>query len=233
VRKEKKKLNYGLAIVLGISLLIVVAPSLFTSFYSQKEYDEVTASVKGQNISQDVIDGFFTNISAARKAIVSSDAMRTFFFVLLASILIFTRVRYKFRDGYLIYGLLALVLLDLWTVDRRYIGSSDFVKKTAHENPFPMSRADEMILQDTTSYRVLNATANVFNDASVSYYHQSVGGYHGAKLKRYKELIDYRLMPEVSALKSAFGKQDSASAGVLSSQSSLNMLQHKVHHLQS
>ncbi len=227
MKQNIKKLYFGGGIVLGISLLILVAPTVFTSFYTQEEYDNVIASTKGQNISQDVIDGFFNSVESARKTIMSADAMRTFFLVFIAAILIYTFVRYKFRDEYVIWSLAALILIDMWTVDRRYLGSDDYSRKSVNAAPFPMTQADELILRDTSTYRVLNLAANTFNDASTSYYHQSIGGYHGAKLKRYKELIDDCLTPEMAAMKSAFQKQDSASMATAFSQPTINMLNTK------
>lgn len=226
--KYKKQINYSLIAVLGIIGLMCVAPGVFTSFYSPTEYDRVSASVKGQNISQDVLDGFFNNLSEARKQIVVSDAVRSFMFLLLAAALIWTYLRYRYSKDIFIYGLMFLVVFDLATVGKRYLMTEDFVKKSANAVPFPMSQADQIIKQDTMqSYRVLNLAADVFNDASTSYYHQSIGGYHGAKLKRYKELIDYSLTPELAALKGGMQKADSTFPVLLRSQPALNMLNTK------
>ncbi|HNP48759.1 MAG TPA: YfhO family protein, partial [Bacteroidia bacterium] len=226
--KYKKQINYSLIAVLGIIGLMCVAPGVFTSFYTPSEYDQVSASVKGQNISQDVLDGFFNNLSEARKQIVVSDAVRSFMFLLLAAALIWTYLRYRYSKDIFVYGLMFLVVFDLATVGKRYLLTEDFVKKSANAVPFPMSQADQIIKQDTTqSYRVLNLAANVFNDASTSYYHQSIGGYHGAKLKRYKELIDYSLTPELAALKGGMQKADSTFPALLRSQPALNMLNTK------
>jgi hypothetical protein len=227
MRKNIKKFYYGTGIVVGLALLILAAPSVFTSFYTPEEYDNVVASVKGQNVSQDVLDGFFASLENARKSIMTADSMRTFFLVLIAAILIYTFLRYRFRDGYIIWSLAILIFLDLWLVDKRYLGDEDYVRKSANTAAFPMTPADEMILRDTTSYRVLNLAANTFNDASTSYYHQSVGGYHGAKLKRYKEVIDYTLTPEIAAIKNAIQKKDSNVMETVSAQRTINMLNTK------
>ena len=226
--KYKKQINYTLIGVLAIVGVMCIAPGMFTSFYTPTEYDQVTASVQGKNIGQDVIDGFFSNLSEARKHIVTSDAIRSFMFILLACALIWTFLRYRYSKEIFVYGLMFLVVMDLATVGKRYLLTEDYVKKSANVIPFPMTQADQIIRQDTSqSYRVLNLAANVFNDASTSYYHQSIGGYHGAKLKRYKELIDYSLTPELSALKMGMQKGDSSFLRVLSSQPALNMLNTK------
>jgi hypothetical protein len=226
-KENIKKVYYGLGIVLGISLLILISPSTFTSFYTQEEYDQVLSSVKDQKVSQDVIDGFFTSLENARKSIMTADAMRTFMLVLIAAGLIYTFLRYRFRDGYIIWSLAALIFLDLWIVDKRYLAADDYTRKTTNYVAFPKTPADEMILADTNTYRVLNFAANTFNDASTSYYHQSVGGYHGAKLKRYKELIDLSLTPEMAAIRSGLQRKDSSVMTVLTSQPAINMLNTK------
>lgn len=226
--KYKKQLNYTLIGLLAIVGLMCVAPGIFTSFYTETEYNQVVESVKGQKISNDIIDNFFVAVSTARQHIVESDALRSFFLLLLASVLIWTYVRFRYAKEIFIYGLMFLVVVDLAFVGKRYMQNDDFVKKSANVIPFPETPADQMIRQDTTkSYRVLNLAANVFNDASTSYYHQSIGGYHGAKLKRYKELIDYRLTPELAALKTGMQKPDSSFMGVLAGQQTLNMLNTK------
>ncbi len=225
--KNKKKLMYALGIGLGLTLLISLSPGTFTQFYTEQEHQQVAESIKGQQNAEAILDQFFDAVSAARKHIVRSDATRSFIFMLIAAAIIFGFLKYKFRKEYLIFGLLALIIMDLIGVDRRYLGNDDFVNKSSNAVPFPESQADAYIKRDTTSYRVLNLAANIFNDASTSYYHQSIGGYHGAKLKRYKELIDYSLTQEVTVMKTALQRQDSSVRDILSSQPVINMLNTK------
>ncbi len=228
LQKNKKRLFYSGGTILALTFLIAVSPGTFTDFKTEREVEQVMQSVKDQQNPRELVDNFFDSVSKAREHIVQSDAIRSFMFMIIAAIVIFTFLRFRYKKEYFIYGLLVLVMFDLVSVDRRYLASDDFVKKSANVVPFPMTHADQFIKQDTTqSYRVLNLTANIFNDASTSYYHQSIGGYHGAKLKRYKELIDYSLTREVSALSSAFQKQDSTRELIMYSQPALNMLNAK------
>ena len=224
----KKKLMMAMGIVIGFVLLVKLSPGTFTRLYTDREYEQVSASVKGQQNPQQIVDEFFSAVSTAREEIVSSDAGRSLVLLILAGALIYGFSRFRFRKEFLIYGLLLLIAIDLIGVDRRYVDSDSFVRKTASSAPFPESAADQMIKTDPTlSYRVLNIAANTFNDASTSYYHQSIGGYHGAKLKRYKELIDYRLTPEMATLRTVMQKPDSSLEKIVSGQSALNMLNTK------
>jgi len=101
--------------------------------------------------------------------------------------------------------LLVLCLVDLWQVNRRYLNPDDkdqFVKKTERRQIRQMTEVDRQILDDPTLYyRVLNLAGNVFNENETSYYHKSVGGYHAAKLRRYQELIDAYISPQLSAVR--------------------------------
>lgn len=224
-RQFKKPLTYVIACMTGILLLMALKPDIFTSFYTPAEYDQVVASTKGQNISQDIINSFFENVSNARKHIMLSDVMRSLFFCILASALILSFLKFRYSKDIFIYSLIAFLLLDLAIVGKRYLHDENFIRKSTNEIPWPMTQADQLVLRDTSeSYRVLNLSVNTFNDASTSYYHQSIGGYHGAKLKRYKELIDFYLLPEVSKLRDGLQKPDSTFNDVMYGQKAMNML---------
>jgi len=227
LRDNKKKIIWIAGALLGITLLFCISPSTFTSFSSSKDVEAVTQDVQSQGGDVQVVDTILMNLEAARKSIMVEDSMRTFFFLFLASLLLFGYMRFKFKTDYLIYGLLFLTLIDLWTVGRRYLSNSDFASVKTVANPFPMTAADQYMLQDTSKYRVLNFAVSTFNDASTSYYHQSIGGYHGAKLKRYKELIDSCLTPEMQNIRVAFGQGDTAARMAVASQPALNMLNTK------
>lgn len=226
--KYKKKLLTAMGIVIGFVLLVKLSPGTFTKLYTDNEYEQVSSSIKGQQNSQELLDNFFDALSTARTEIISSDAGRSLVLLLLAGGLIYAFLRYRFKKEFMIYGLIALIAIDLMGVDRRYVDSDSFVKKSANSVPFQETAANAAILKDQTpSYRVLNIAVSTFNDASTSYYHQSIGGYHGAKLKRYKELIDFRLTKEMATLRSAMSKPDSSFESVIGGQSSLNMLNTK------
>ena len=226
--KYKKKLYISFGIVAGITVLIWMSPTMFTNMTTEKDHTRLMQQLKGAENPNAIADAFLNDLAIAREHIVSSDAARSFLFILFAAALIWSFTRYRYTKEIFIYGLLALIAADEITVDRRYLGDEDFVKKSANVIPFPETVADQAIKVDPTkSYRVLNLAANTFNDASTSYYHQSIGGYHGAKLKRYKELIDYCITPEMSDMIGAFQKRDSSIEIAISSQPVLNMLNMK------
>jgi hypothetical protein len=183
----------------GIALLFSMMPSLFfDSFISSSEMRALSS------LPQEHIAPLTSNLIEMRKAVFTSDALRSFYIILVGTGILLAMTFGKLKKEYGVGLILVLCLVDLWTVNKRYLNDDMFVPQSEREAPQQMSQTDELILRDTTlDYRVLNLASNTFNENETSYYHKSIGGYHAAKLRRYQEMIEQYISPEMQATMNA------------------------------
>lgn len=236
--KEKIKYFYiSLSLTAGIALLFWLTPSTFFSFVTENETKEINQqmntylqqSPESEVQIKEFFDNIIPNLEIARITIFKSDAIRSFLFIVLGALVVWVYSRKWINKTIFVLSLAGLITLDMFIVNKRYLNNDNFVSKTKMKSTFAPSKADELILKDKElNYRVLNLN-NPFNDALTSYYHNSIGGYHGAKLKKYQELIEMRLSEEIKKLISAFSSKtlDTAFVSTFERIPVLNMLNTK------
>ncbi len=234
VKAKIKKFYIAFALTGGFALLVFLMPSTFVTAVSAEESEQISKGIQGAGMTANDAATFEMNLETARHALVSSDAIRSFFFILLAAGLIFIYIRKPFSNLVLGGAFTLLMLVDMWGVSSRYIndekGRSNYEKPRKTVASFVQSPADQMILKDPSpDYRVLNIAAQTWQDASTSYWHKSIGGYHGAKLKRMQELYEQVMDGELNTIRTGLNAStnDSMIRGVLAKQNALNMLNTK------
>jgi len=212
-----KALKNSLYIVGGICLLLLLMPGIFQNFTGPS--DTQLPGWLAEPLRED------------RKAILRQDAFRSLLFILIGAGIVLAFFFKKLKKEYALLLLGIFVITDMWAVNKRYLNEDNFTNPQEVENPFPKSRADQIILEDPEeNFRVLNLAVNTFNDASTSFYHHSIGGYHGAKLQRYQDMIDYHIQEEMQNIITTLqgeGVNRQQLEAVLNKQDVLNMLNTK------
>ena len=203
--KMKSRMKFvGISFLLtgGVALLFSLMPKVFFSdFVSQSEMQAMS------QIPADQLMPLLNNLTEVRMSMFTSDALRSFYIILVGTGLLLSVMMGKLKKEYGIGIILVLCLVDMWTVNKRYLNDSMFVSKSVREAPMQKSEAIDHILQDKSlDYRVLNLSTSTFNENETSFYLKSIGGYHPAKLRRYQELIDAHIQPEMQRLYGALNK---------------------------
>jgi hypothetical protein len=188
--KEKQwpSLWKSAATVIGLLVLLFLCRSLFDF---SGELDGQLRQMFSQSQDKSFGVGFIDALKADRKTMYAADLLRSGFFISLVAIALwaYTKNKLSSQNAIILVGL--LMVADLFFVDKNYVSNKDFVSAHEVDVPFAASPTDEQILQDTTSYRVLDIEG--YLNAKASYFHKSIGGYSAVRPRRMQELFDYQI----------------------------------------
>lgn len=183
----------------GFALLFALMPSVFfPDFVSDMEMRQL------QQIPAEQLNPLLADLRTVRQAIFTADCWRTFWIIVVGTFLLLLYKAKKLKAEYMVVAITILCLIDMWQVNKRYLNDGMFVEASVRDTPQQMTQTDKQILMDKSlDYRVLNLASNTFNENETSYYHKSIGGYHAAKLRRYQEMIEAYIAPEMQKMMSA------------------------------
>ena len=190
-KKLQKNLLYSLYITGGLLIILIVIPSAFLSFKTQNHGLFIEQLTQITNGDKGFADSIANALVKDRTSLARMDALRSLLFVLIGAGLVWALIKKKMNTQFVFITLAVVILVDLWSIDRRYLNNAKFVEKNELAQQFKPRDVDQLIMRDQSYYRVLDLSqGNPFSNSVPSYFHKSLGGYHAAKLKRYQEVLD-------------------------------------------
>lgn len=189
--------SYGLTA--GFCLLFAIMPAVFFPDYISTSERQALSQIPA-----DQLQPLLANLTEMRKAVFTADCWRSFWIITIGIFFLLLFKMKKLKAEYMVGATILLCLIDMWQVNKRYLYDDMFVEKSVRTAPIEPTNTEKQILRDQSlDYKVLNLATNTFNENETSYFLKSLGGYHAAKLRRYQEMIDYYINPEMSKLMNA------------------------------
>jgi Bacterial membrane protein YfhO len=175
----------------GLLIILIVMPTAFLSFKTQNHGLFIEQLTQITNGDKGFADSIANALVKDRTSLARMDALRSLLFVLIGAGLVWALIKKKMNTQFVFITLAVVILVDLWSIDRRYLNNEKFVEKNVLAQQFKPRDVDQLIMRDQSYYRVLDLSqGNPFSNSVPSYFHKSLGGYHAAKLKRYQEVLD-------------------------------------------